>query len=142
MARIRTIKPEFWTSGQIMECSTNTRLLFIGLWNFADDKGRMTANPKKIRAQIFPSDELTVDHINMMLSELSKNDLITLYEVDNIEYLQIDGWSKHQRIDKPQPSRLPDIHGMIDETSETIPRMVKDKSKTIHRRNGMEGKGS
>ena len=142
MARIRTIKPEFWTSGQIMECSPITRLLFIGLWNFADDKGRMTANPKKIRAQIFPSDEVTYDNISIMLSELSKNDLITLYEVDNVEYLQIDGWSKHQRIDKPQPSRIPDIHGVIDEPSEIVPRKLSERSKTIHRRNGMEGKGS
>jgi len=142
MARIRTIKPEFWTSGQIMECSPMTRLMFIGLWNFADDKGRMTASPKKIRAQIFPSDEVTVENINIMLSELSKNDLITLYEVDNIEYLQIDGWSKHQRIDKPQPSKIPDIHGVIDEPSTTIPRTVSGQYKTVRRRNGMEGKGS
>jgi hypothetical protein len=116
--------------------------MFIGLWNFADDKGRMTASPKKIRAQIFPSDEVTVENINIMLSELSKNDLITLYEVDNIEYLQIDGWSKHQRIDKPQPSKIPDIHGVIDEPSTTIPRTVSGQYKTVRRRNGMEGKGS
>lgn len=31
MARIRSIKPEFWVSEQIGECSTNARLTFIGL---------------------------------------------------------------------------------------------------------------
>ena len=137
MARIRTIKPEFWTSEQVMECSTTARLMFIGLWNFADDKGRMTASPKKIKAQIFPSDDLSYDNISGMLSELSKNDLITLYEHDNVEYIQIDGWEKHQRIDKPQPSKLPDIHGEYDQ----IQRMFEDRSKNIQRRKGMEGKG-
>lgn len=34
MARIRTIKPEFWTSEQVMGCAPLARLLFIGLWNF------------------------------------------------------------------------------------------------------------
>lgn len=142
MARIRTIKPEFWTSGQIMECSPITRLLFIGLWNFADDKGRMTASPKKIRAQIFPADDVTPENINMMLSELSKNDLITLYECENIEYLQIDGWARHQRIDKPQPSRLPNIDGTIEEHSTINPRAISGQFKSARRRNGMEGKGS
>ena len=142
MARIRTIKPEFWTSGQVMECSPITRLMFIGLWNFADDKGRMTANPKKIRAQIFPSDELTVDTISRMLSELSKNDLITLYEVDNIEYLQIDGWARHQRIDKPQPSKIPNIDGRFDEPSEKFTKAVHNRSNNGRRKNGMEGNGS
>ena len=39
MARIRTIKPEFWTSEQVVDCSPTARLLFIGLWNFCDDGG-------------------------------------------------------------------------------------------------------
>ena len=39
MARIRSIKPEFWTAEQVMECSPMARLLFIGMWNFCDDGG-------------------------------------------------------------------------------------------------------
>jgi hypothetical protein len=46
MARIRTIRPEFWTSEQVTECSMPARLLFIGLWNFCDDGGRMPYSPK------------------------------------------------------------------------------------------------
>ncbi len=58
MARIRTIKPEFWTSEQVMECAPLARLLFIGLWNFCDDAGRMALSPKRIKAQILPSDDV------------------------------------------------------------------------------------
>lgn len=141
MARIRTIKPEFWTSEQVMNCSTNARLLFIGMWNFADDKGRMTASAKKIKAQIFPSDDISYESISVMLSNLSQNDLITLYEHDNVEYIQIDGWSKHQRIDKPQPSKIPDIHGEFDRDYIEQQRMIEDRSKNGLRRKGMEWKG-
>lgn len=129
MARIRTIKPEFWTSEQVMNCSPTSRLLFIGSWNFADDKGRMTLSEKKLKAQIFPSDDISLDEIHRMVLELAANDLITLYSVENIDYIQINGW-KHQRIDKPQKSRYPDIRGMFEEVSENG-----------RLRNGMEWKG-
>lgn len=59
MARIRTIKPEFWTSEQVMNCSRDARLLFIGLWNFCDDYGRHPANSKQLKALIFPDDNLS-----------------------------------------------------------------------------------
>lgn len=107
MARIRTIKPEFWTSEQVMECSTNARLLFIGLWNFCDDAGRMAASSKRIKASVFPSDDFTADDVRRMIVELSSNGLIGLYVVDGIEYLQVTGWH-HQKIDRPQTSKLPE----------------------------------
>lgn len=106
MPRIRSIKPEFWTAGQIIECSLNARLLFIGLWNFCDDEGRHPHRPKQIKAQIFPADDLIEKDIQGMLLELSTNGLITIYTVDNQEYLQVNGWH-HQRIDKPQPAKYP-----------------------------------
>lgn len=106
MARIRTIKPEFWTNERVMECSANARLLFIGMWNFADDLGRLALAPKTIKAQIFPSDDISFDNIRGMIDDLSKNGLLLIYEVDGKEYLQIVGW-QHQRIDKPQPGKCP-----------------------------------
>jgi hypothetical protein len=106
MARIRSIKPEFWTSEQVMECSLNARLLFIGLWNFADDLGRLPNSTKTIRAQIFPGDDLSLDNIRGMINELSKNGLIVMYSVDDKDYLQVTGW-QHQRIDKPQAAKHP-----------------------------------
>ncbi|AWN35765.1 hypothetical protein [Methylobacterium radiodurans] len=107
MARIRTIKPEFWTSEQVMECSTNARLLFIGLWNFCDDAGRMPASDKRIKASVFPSDDFTAEDVRRMIDELSANGLILLYTVEGKEYLQVTGW-RHQKIDRPQTSKIPE----------------------------------
>jgi hypothetical protein len=111
MARIRTIKPEFWTNERIMECSMNARLMFIGMWNFADDLGRLPLSAKTIKAQIFPSDEISSQTILGMITELSANGLVLKYEVEGREYLQIVGW-QHQRIDKPQAGKCPGpVHG-------------------------------
>ena len=87
MARIRTIKPEFWTSEQVMECSTNARLMFLGMWNFADDLGRLPLSAKTIKAQIFPSDSFDLNEILGMIQELSTNGLVLQYEVEGKHYL-------------------------------------------------------
>lgn len=106
MARIRTIKPEFWTSAQVMECSPLSRLMFIGMWNFADDAGRLTYSEKTIKAQVFPSDDIPSENIRGMFVELSSNGLLLIYEFSGQKYIQITGWH-HQRIDKPRKSNIP-----------------------------------
>lgn len=108
MARIRSIKPDFWTSEQVMECSPIARLLFVGMWNFADDHGRLPANPKTIKAQIFPGDEdITSENVRRMIDELSTNRLIRIYVVDDKQFLFITGWH-HQKIDKRQEAKYPE----------------------------------
>lgn len=106
MARIRSIKPEFWTSDQVVECSTNARLLFIGLWNFCDDVGRHTFSVKQIKGLVFPCDDFTYEDVSGWLGELVKNRLIGLYTVEGKQYLLVTGWH-HQKIDKPQQPKFP-----------------------------------
>lgn len=106
MPRIRSIKPEFWVSEQVMECSPTTRLLFIGLWNFCDDHGRLPLKPKQIKASIFPGDDISAIDVQGMIHELSRNKLILTYTVDEQEYLWVTGWH-HQRIDKRQSPKYP-----------------------------------
>lgn len=104
MARIRTIKPDFWTDEKIVELSYLARLLFIGLLNFCDDDGRMQFSPKKIKMQIFPADHTD---LSGEFEELRGMSLINIYIFENIEYLEVCNFSKHQKIDKRTPSKLP-----------------------------------
>lgn len=106
MARIRSIKPEFWTSEQVMSLKPVTRLLFIGMWNFADDYGRMPVAPGTIKAQVMPMDAVSIADIRDMLTELSSVGLIIFYSANDREYLEITGWS-HQKIDKPHKPKFP-----------------------------------
>ncbi len=101
MARIRSIKPEFWSSGQVIECSPMARLLFIGMWNFADDYGHLSVSEKRLKAQVFPGDdEITSSIVRRLIDELSTNGLVRFYVIENKEYIEITGWH-HQKIDRP-----------------------------------------
>lgn len=124
MARIRTIKPDFWTDEKIVELSPFARLLFIGLWNFADDEGRMPYSIRKIKMQIFPSDHTD---LSGEFGEIRGASLIEIYTFENVEYLQINNFSKHQKIDKRSNSKYP--------PPPESPRFTPTEG------NGMEGKG-
>ena len=99
MARIRSIKPEFWTSEQIAECSPNTRLLFIGMWSFCDDYGVHPASCARLKMEVFPADAISSADIRRMIDELTSNGLLAEYEVDGTRYWYVTGWDKHQRPD-------------------------------------------
>ncbi|MBF0186191.1 MAG: hypothetical protein HQM06_17625 [Magnetococcales bacterium] len=100
VARIRTIKPEFWTSEQVVECSVAARLLFIGLWNFCDDGGIHPASAKRLKMEVYPSDDFTVQDVSTMVQELIDHGLLAEYMVDDQPYWRVTGWH-HQRIDQP-----------------------------------------
>lgn len=106
MARIRTIKPEFWASEQVMDCKPVTRLLFIGLWNFVDDFGRAPVAPRTIKAQVMPGDSCSGADVQDMLNELSAVGLIRFYTADDKMFFEITGWGKHQKIDNPSKYKV------------------------------------
>lgn len=141
MARIRTIKPDFWSSAQIVECSPLARLLFIGIWNFADDAGIHPASAKTLKARIFPGDDIDVSSVRRLIDELSSNRLVRLYEIEGVEYLIVTGWSKHQKIERPsykhpKPSSNPPPDG---DSPPPIRRTFDDQSPPEGK--GREGKG-
>lgn len=139
MARIRTIKPEYWTSEQVVDCSTTARLLFIGMWNFCDDAGIHPASAKTLKMRVFPGDDITTQDVDALVAELVAAGLITGYSVENQQFWRVTGW-KHQRIDKPN-YRYPHENGRIPggENSDSGRRAVEESSPPEG--NGMEGKG-
>lgn len=107
MPRIRTIKPEFWTSEQVIELSIPARLLFIGMWNFCDDKGVMPATPRSLKAKVLPADDLRVDDIKAMVGELIAHGLLIEFEANGERWWHVTGW-KHQIINRPTKSSFPE----------------------------------
>ena len=98
MARIRYIKPEFFDSEQVAGVSLAARLLFAGLWTVADREGRFDLAPRRLKARLFPYDDLNVEPL---LSELIAAKLVTAYRVDGVLYGWMPGFVKHQR---PHPN--------------------------------------
>jgi len=106
MARIRTIKPEFWLDEDLASCSEPARLLAIGLLNLADDEGFFNANPKLLQSQIFPLTEPSVN-IHTLITELSNiGYIITQKGTDNKTYGLIRTFLKHQNINRPNKSKI------------------------------------
>lgn len=152
MSRIRTIKPEFWVSEQIIACSPNARLLFIGMWNFADDNGVHPSSYVRLKAEVFPADNCTPENIKTWVNELIKNGLIREYAVEDKSYWIVTGWASHQRIDRPTyryPTPESTLRTIVDnstttqreliETSQSTPRIADDLSTTEW--NGMDRNG-
>ena len=106
MARIRTIKPEFWTAEQVMELSRDARLLFIGMWNFCDDAGVHPAAHKTLKAEVFPGDDITGVDVKRMVDEIIAQGLLGEFEHEGRRWWYVTGW-KHQLINRPTPSRYP-----------------------------------
>jgi len=138
MARIRTIKPSFWTSEQIVECSTNARLLFIGIWNFADDGGVIPASIKSLKMQIFPGDDFSSSEIGAMVNELLRVGLLIEYQADAKIYWAVSGWH-HQKIDRPNLTHPQPILTKFDDRSSNDRRTLDEQSPPEGR--GREGKG-
>tara|TARA_R110002051_G_scaffold324936_1_gene424682 strand:- start:339 stop:1175 length:837 start_codon:yes stop_codon:yes gene_type:complete len=100
MPRIRTIKPDFWTSEQIVECSTNARLLFVGMWNFCDDGGVHPASVLRLKMEVYPGDDFTTDQMTGWIDELQAAGLLVEFEAQGKSWWVVTGW-KHQKIDRP-----------------------------------------
>lgn len=108
MARIRTIKPEFYSSPGIDETSPWARLLYIAMWNWADDTGRGKAEARELMGFAFPLDEgMTVGEFRRLLGEVRRVFGVNFYKVDGRPYYSIPSWEKHQKIDKRSQSRWP-----------------------------------
>lgn len=125
MARIRTIKPEFFTSEDIVSVTPLSRLFYISLWCEADREGRMEWKPRTLKIRYFPMDDCD---INAMSQELQDRGLIELYEIDGRTYAEIPAFKKHQVINNR-------------EAESAIPARVKVASKRVSGEGRKEGKG-
>jgi hypothetical protein len=110
MARIRSIKPEFWEDEKLAtSLSRDARLLYIGLWNFADEQARVRGSARYIKGVVFPyDDDLTSVQIDAYLSELIHAGVVVQYDVSGSSYLYLPKLGKHQRLSTEVSSRLPD----------------------------------
>lgn len=102
MARIRTIKPDFFTSEDIMALSPLARLLYIGIWLEADREGRLTWKPSTLKVRYLPSDACDV---KALCDELTNRRLVMPYG-QGLAF--IPSFKDHQYINgKEAASKLP-----------------------------------
>lgn len=127
MARIRTIKPEFFTSEDIVSLSPLARLFYVSLWCEADREGRMDWKLGTLKMRYFPGDNCDMQ---CLANELIDGGLVIVYEVDGKQYAEIPSFKTHQIINNR-------------ESDSTRPPRVKHASKRVKAegKEGREGKG-
>jgi len=132
--RIRTIKPEFWKSESMCGLSAGTRLLAIGLLNYADDEGFFLAHPALIRGELMPFDAGT-ESIPGMLQELVGIGYLELIVRENRTIGRVVNFRKHQLVNRPQKSKLAvlvNAHGAITDDSVNAHGAITDDSVNAH----------
>lgn len=105
MARIRSIKPETWTSSDFIRLSNVGRLLFIGLISNADDYGRLHANPEHL-AHLICAQGTELDEVKQQLRQMAKQGMIVSYRDAGKPSIAIANWAAHQRVDHPKDSTI------------------------------------
>jgi hypothetical protein len=110
MARIRTLKAEFFRSEDASAGGLGGKILFAGLaCSMADDDGRFKASAGRIKGEVFTHDDVTDEEILGWLKILEDREVIWLYEVDGKPYGAFRNWKKHQPVPPSRytPSSLP-----------------------------------
>lgn len=95
MARIRTIKPEFFTSEDIVGMTPLARLFYVSLWCEADREGRFEWKPGTFKMRYFPGDNCD---INALATELIDKGLVVLFSANGKNYAEIPTFTEHQVI--------------------------------------------
>jgi hypothetical protein len=125
-----------------------TRLLALGLLNYADDEGYFRAHPALIRGELMPFTESTAV-IPPMLQELVAIGYLSLHQAkDSTPIGHITNFLRHQSISKPRRSELrPALEASATppNASSTIrhtpPGILPESSETPLSGNGMEWNG-
>lgn len=128
MARIRTIKPEFFTSSDIVSLSPLARLLYIALWCEADREGRFKWKPSDFKLRYVPADNVKIDRL---CGELLERRLVVCYG-DGLAF--IPSFSFHQNVNpRESASRYPEPDASLTRGDAS--------NLDVHAQGGREGKG-
>lgn len=116
MARIRSIKPEVRKSLTVASWPREVRLAWVYLWGYLDDKGRGVDDMRLVVAELFPLDrDVTEKKMESWVCKMAEQPAhdpdepaaLCRYEVKGRNYIHATKWTTHQKINRPQPSRVP-----------------------------------
>lgn len=147
MARIRTIKPDFFTSEDVVRLTPMARLLYIATWMEADREGRMVWRPGTLKLRYLPGDDCEV---LALTQELINGGLIVLYEAGGQQLAHIPTFTRHQIINNREtPSVLPTPPDACTTRAPRVtdaPQTLDDAPEVVERATGTplvgkEGKG-
>src|SRR5690606_10109407 len=81
-------------------------LLYIGMWNFADDDGYMVAAPRQLKRLVFPD---TKADVAALIEVMVGFGLVKHYVSDQGPLWGIPAFARHQRPNRPTPTKFTGI---------------------------------
>lgn len=121
MARIRSIKPQFFTSLSNARLTLAQQRTYAGLLTHCDDAGRCIDSAAVIRGALWPHPvvevygeegrERTIVAVEDDLATLAKEDKIIRYQRGDNPLIQVTNWRDHQVINRPSKSKYPPPDG-------------------------------
>jgi len=109
MTKIRTVKPELFRHAVLFEAEQHSRLplrlAFIGLFSCCDREGRFSWEPRSLKLDVLPYDDVNFADV---LNALWTAGFIKKYTWQTKCYGYIPSWHQHQSINTREPaSKLP-----------------------------------
>ena len=104
------IDPSIWEDEDFGKLSDKAKILFISCISNADDEGRLSGNPKNLRANAFRYENISDKTIFQLRNEISLNlKSFKVYSVNGSEYIALLKWKDYQtqRDDRIKPSKIP-----------------------------------
>lgn len=113
MARIRTIKPDFFRHSDLFDAEIKSgfpiRIAFAGLWTCCDREGRFKWRPRELKLDILPHDPIDFSKV---LDAMEASGFIVRYSANNEDFGYIPTWKKHQVINiREAQSTIPNPFG-------------------------------
>ena len=142
MARIRTIKPDFFKHEDLFDLEQETglpvRIAFAGLWTVADRDGRFEWKPRTLKTDVLPHDPVDFAQV---LDALATRGFLNTYEVDGRRYGVIPSWERHQVINNRESQSVLPPPPQSGNASPTREPHVRDTDKDFLVHAPAEGKG-
>lgn len=127
MARIRTLKPEFFRHEELFDLEQESglpvRLAYAGLWTACDRKGRFKWRPRALKSEILPYDDVDFSRV---LDALASRGFCVRYVSEGESYGYVPTFLDHQYINNREsestiPEPLPNL--IVDASSTREPRV-------------------
>ncbi len=153
VARIRTIKPEFFTSPDTAKCAFPVRILFQAMWCWADDFGIGETNINGLLGFAFcDSDGFTAQDVRRFCADIARNFGVTFYEVRGRYYYAVPTWEEHQKLERrtsrrkyptpDDPEAAPDLR--ILDCADSAPNLRREcaEDSPLEQGKGNRGRGT
>lgn len=100
--RKRTVSPGFFIDPDLLALPPILRILFEGLWCFADREGRLLDKPIDLKIRIVPNDAIDC---NAALATLADSGLICRYRAIGLRFIAMKPrpWKETQRLHPDEP---------------------------------------